>query len=113
MELAKRAVDSGKSVFGIKGISRLFFLPLFDSIKGMVPETMHSIWIGVVKQVVKLWMTDTNAPYYLGSKWKKIDQYLLSLKIIEELKHAPRSLKFRASFKANEYRNFALFFLQF
>ena len=70
---------------GVKGISRLFFLPLFDAIKGMVPETMHSVWIGVVRQVVKLWMTYTRAPYYLGNKWRQIDEYLIASKIVDEL----------------------------
>jgi hypothetical protein len=109
-EFAQKAAESGKSVMGVKGISRLFFLPLFDAIKGMVPETMHSVWIGVVRQVVKLWMTDTRAPYYLGNKWRQIDEYLLASKIVDELKRAPRSLKLRANFKAVEFRNFALFF---
>ena len=109
-ELAKKAAESGKTVMGVKGISRLFFLPIFDAIKGMVPETMHSVWIGVVRQVVKLWMTDTRAPHYLGNKWRQIDAYLLVSKIVDELKRAPRSLKLRANFKAIEFRNFALFF---
>jgi len=51
----------------------------------MVPETMHSVWIGVVRQVVKLWMTYTRAPYYLGNKWRQIDEYLIASKIVDEL----------------------------
>jgi hypothetical protein len=57
VELAQKIALSGRPITRVKGIKRLFLIPLSDGVKDRVPETMPLVWIGVVKQVVKLWMT--------------------------------------------------------
>lgn len=39
---------------GVKGISSLITLPLFDIIKGVVIESMHAVYLGVVKQYMSI-----------------------------------------------------------
>ena len=44
--------DSANSgpVFGVKGLSWLYQIPMFDIVCGIVPEIMHCVFLGVCRQ---------------------------------------------------------------
>ena len=50
---------------GIKGPGLLGGLQGFDLAKGLIPDSMHCLWLGIVVQFRKLWETCTDKPYYI------------------------------------------------
>lgn len=55
LQFADLAFESGLCKFGVKGPSILSLVPQFDLVKGFVPECMHAVFLGVVRQFVFLW----------------------------------------------------------
>ena len=51
VQLAGLALESGQRQQGVKGISRLVMLPGFDLAKGFVPDSVHTVWLGVTRHV--------------------------------------------------------------
>jgi len=53
-------------------------VPNFDVARGFVPDYMHSVLLGVVRQFVFLWCdsTDSDKPFYLGRSLSKVDDAL-------------------------------------
>ncbi|KAM4531750.1 uncharacterized protein PAE49_023884 [Odontesthes bonariensis] len=111
-ENGKEAENTGLPKNGVKGRSSLSSLPFFDIVFGFVPEYMHSVLLGVSKQLMSLWLDPVNATkdWYVGQKIEQMDSSLLCLKPPEEIIRAPRSLKCRDSWKASEWRAFLLFY---
>ncbi|XP_049925967.1 uncharacterized protein LOC126405952 isoform X2 [Epinephelus moara] len=98
---------------GVKGFSLLSELPLFDIVFGFVPEYLHSVLLGVSKQLVFLWLDPVNSmkPWYVGQQIAQIDSRLLSLKpALGKKNRSPRPLKCRDTWKASEWRAFLLFY---
>lgn len=52
----QNVLEFGKPVNGIKGYTPILHLDGFDFIKGFVPEYMHSVCLGVIKQLIHLWV---------------------------------------------------------
>ncbi|CAD6224539.1 GSCOCG00011788001-RA-CDS [Cotesia congregata] len=102
-----RAFATGIVTHGIKNISALVALPLFNISKGVVVEAMHAVFLGVVKQLTKLLLTGTKAPYYIGApkNMNLIDQSLLSIKPPSCRSRKPRSISTYPNWKASEWRN--------
>ncbi|MGH0144495.1 UNVERIFIED_CONTAM: hypothetical protein FKN15_003413 [Acipenser sinensis] len=74
---------NGQSEMGVKGVSPLLLLSEFDIIKGFVPDYMHSVCLGVVRQFTNLWFDTKNAnqDFHLTSRDKQlIDAQLLKLR---------------------------------
>lgn len=65
---------------GVKGLSILLLLPLFDIVSGFIPDYMHCVLLGVCRQMVGLWMDTCNhtEPWYIGRKIQLFDKKLLS-----------------------------------
>lgn len=101
------ASEIGQPVNGVKGISSLITLPLFDISKGVIIESMHAVYLGVVKQHTTLLLTKTKAPYYVGSRnlCGIIDNCLLSIKPPSRRSRKPRSISTYKQWKASEWRN--------
>ncbi|XP_039681438.1 uncharacterized protein LOC120574969 isoform X1 [Perca fluviatilis] len=99
---------------GVKGLSLLCELPFFDVVFGFVPEYLHSVLLGVSKQLMSLWLDRVNSekPWYVGQHISKMDSRLLCLRSPLEKKEntSVRSLKCRNSWKASEWRAFLLFY---
>ncbi|XP_074114038.1 uncharacterized protein LOC141537102 isoform X1 [Cotesia typhae] len=102
-----KASEVGHPVNGINGISSLITLPLFDISKGVIIESMHAVYLGVVKQHTTLMLIKTNAPYYIGSRnlCGIIDERLLSIKPPSRRSRKPRSIYTYKQWKASEWRN--------
>ena len=112
LQHAETALQSGSVEFGIKGPSILSLVPKFDVVRGFVPEYMHSVLLGVVRQFAFLWFdsTSNDKPYYLGRRIIQIDTALLATKPPSNIKRLPRSILSRKYWKASEWRNFLLFY---
>lgn len=109
---AEQAELSKSPVNGVKGKSLLSSLPVFDIVFGFVPEYMHSVLLGVSKQLMLLWMDPDNSSkeWYLGEKIKHMDSRLQRLKLPSEISQPPRPLKNRVFWEASEWRAFVLFY---
>lgn len=109
---ATQAENSSTPRNGVKGLSLLSMLPLFDIVFGFVPDYMHSVLIGVSKQLMSLWFDPVNStkPWYVGQQISEMDSRLLHLKVPSEIARSPRSLKCRDSWKAWDWRAFLLFY---
>ena len=55
-------------VKGINGISVLYLHPFFDLANGPVLDSLHCIYLGVVKTLLNLWFEGRGHPYYIGDK---------------------------------------------
>ncbi|XP_071855403.1 uncharacterized protein [Apostichopus japonicus] len=111
LQNAKEAVETGKIVKGVKGPSILCLLPRFNAIDGCVPDYMHSVILGVVRQFGKLWFDTSyhHGPFYLGRHVQEISSRLLKIKPPCEASRLPRSLLDRKFWKATEWKNFLLY----
>lgn len=74
-----------------------------------MPEYMHSILLGVVKQFFNLW-------FYKKGNWninkyvEEIDDFLLNIRPPFFFNRMPRSITLHRFFKASEYYNWLLFY---
>ena len=66
------AGTSMEPVMGVKGPSPLMKLKSFQMVNGFVPDYMHSVCLGTIRQLVKLWFDSTNhnEEWYLGPQKK-------------------------------------------
>ncbi|XP_051243573.1 uncharacterized protein LOC127356108 isoform X2 [Dicentrarchus labrax] len=101
-----------QTVNGVKGLSLLSILPFFDIVFGFVPDYMHSVLLGVSKQLMSLWLDPVNSmkPWYIGEQVSQMDLRLLRLRPPSEITRSPRSLKCWEVWKASEWRAFLLFY---
>lgn len=108
----EEAFISGEIINGFKGISPLAALPFFDVINGFAIDYMHTCLIGVVRQLTDLWLESKNhrQGYYIGRGISRIDAKLLKIKPPNNISRIPKSLKERALWHANEFRNWLLFY---
>lgn len=104
----------GHPVNVVKGPSPLLKLPNFDMVQGQSVEYMHSLLLGVSRQLGDYWFLSPNSgqPYYIGepSTLVMIDERLLSIRPPHCAKRLPRSLKERGDWKASEHRSWLLFY---
>lgn len=109
---ATQAEESASPRNGVKGFSLLSRLPSFYIVFGFVPEYLHSVLLGVSKQLMSLWLDQVNAlkPWYVGDQISQMDSHLLRLKPPLEITRSPRSLMCRDNWKASEWRAFLLFY---
>ncbi|XP_026016884.1 uncharacterized protein LOC113018025 isoform X1 [Astatotilapia calliptera] len=107
---SKNMFVENTSEYGVKGMSLLSRLPLFDIVFGFVPEYMHSVLVGVTKQLIGLWLNSENSKkdWYVGQQISQMDSYLL--KPPSEMSRSLQSLKGRDSWKASDWRAFLLFY---
>lgn len=110
VEYADRACEEGKPVVGVKGPSQLGKLfPEFNMVDGFVPDYMHAVLLGVVRQFVNLWTESSNSLFSMSTKHKKtLDKRITDLKLPSEATRKLRSLKDIAFWKASEWRIFLL-----
>ena len=72
VKYAEKALNSDKTIKGVKGSSLLMQLyPHFDMIEGFVPDYMHSVLLGVTRQFVNLWLSPSDETYCLKKKKKR------------------------------------------
>nr|XP_042896077.1 uncharacterized protein LOC122268987 [Parasteatoda tepidariorum] len=70
-EMRLKLPDSiGRNFLGIKGPSSLISIPKFNVIQGFSTDSVHGIYLGVVKKLESLWfdITSCRQEYYIGNK---------------------------------------------
>ncbi|OXU20987.1 hypothetical protein TSAR_007116 [Trichomalopsis sarcophagae] len=105
IEFAKEALNIGQPVFGVKSASPLLLLTSFDIIRGFTPDYMHCVLAGVVTQLTDCILCDLP-----NSDIENIDQFLLNIKVPNQLCRLTRSLKDRRNWKAREWENWLLYY---
>lgn len=111
-EHAEEGMLCGKPVFGVKGPSALMNVPYFDVIHGCPPDYMHAICLGIARQAASLWFDSPNhdRPWCVGLRINELDSRLLKITPPDTIPRLPRSLTARKFWKANEWRNWVLFY---
>lgn len=113
VELAELATESGVAQMGVKGASPLLLLDEFNVIHGFIPDYMHCVCLGVVKQFTTLWLDTSysNTPFHIqAADLQKANEFLMSSKPPNDICRLHRSLDERGFWKASEWRAFLLFY---
>lgn len=86
---AIQASQDGCPVNGVKGVSPLLFLLLFNIISSFVPDYMHAVLLGIVRQFLCLWIDSSNhtQPWYFGTKLNVRNKRLLAMKGLHAHRH--------------------------
>jgi hypothetical protein len=77
-------------VCGFKAPSPLLLLPNFDVVNGISIDSMHCIYLGVVKQLIGLW--------YCGNSVNRVNKRLLEIKPPGIVTRVPRSIEHHIKF---------------
>ena len=87
-------------VCGMKAPSPLLKLPSFDIVRGIAIDTMHCVYLGVVKQLVGLWFNSKHSgqKWYCGDKVERVDKRLLEIKPPSVITRIPRSIQHHLKF---------------
>lgn len=98
---------------GVKGKSCIYNLPGFNMCFGFGIDYLHQSLEGVMNKLLSLWFDSSNHQqnYYIGTAIGQVDKRLCSITPPTYVSRKLRSLTDRARFKANELRNFLLYFL--
>lgn len=107
----KEAQINNIVVNGFKKLTPLVAINDFDIVNGFVIDHMHSIDLGVVRQMLELWFDSSNhnQPYYLGLRVKIIDETFSKISPTQKIARK-RSIESRHIWKAHEFKNWLLYF---
>lgn len=110
IENAEIALATNKSVKGIKGTSILMTLyPNFNMIDGFIPDYMHSVLLGVTRQLTCLSVESSGYLYSLSAKdIRNVDAHIKNMKLPRESTRTLRTTKDILFWKASEWRIFLL-----
>lgn len=103
-----------KGIDGFRRVSCLIGLPYFDLINGFCLDYLHCILLGVMPQLVELWLNSKNSlqPYYIQNK-KILNRRILSIKPTSAINRKPRSIFEKENYKGNEWRSHLLYYLRY
>lgn len=75
-------------------------LPSFDTVNGIGIDSMHCVFLGVVKQLVGLWFNSKHSGqrWYCGNSVEKVDMHLLEIKPPSVINRVPRSIEHYVNF---------------
>ena len=98
----------------IKGVKKPSVLSDYiDIVIQVVIDYMHCVLLGVVKQLLDIWLDSSNhsKEYYIkNSNARLINEYLCNIKPPDNFRIHARSLFERAYWKASEYRAWLLYY---
>lgn len=99
-------------VNGVKSISPLYALEGFDLVFGFTLDYMHACLLGVARALANLWFESSNhtQPFYIGLQINEVDKRLKALKPPSNISRLHRPISDRCHWKANEWRNWVLFY---
>ena len=112
----KRSMDTStkkKRKKGFCGKSGIEDLTSLDLSKGILPDYMHGILLGVTKTLMYKWFSPTNSgkDYFIGKELKTISKRLMSIKPPDFLERLPRDIeKHYSNLKATEYQTWLLYY---
>ncbi|GBN46943.1 hypothetical protein AVEN_90643-1 [Araneus ventricosus] len=99
---------TGKAVHGVKGPTELMKLyPNFDLVQSFVPDYMHAVLLGVVRQIVSLWIQTSSNDFSINQKSLRVlNHRILNIKFPQETTRKLRSTNEVLFWKASEFRIF-------
>lgn len=108
----RKAVKKGKIVNGVKSMSPFYILPSFNLVYGFVIDYMHCVLLSVTRTMANLWLDSANhyQPYYICLSAGVVDNRLKSITPPSKVTRFPRPISQRSAWKANEWRNWLLFY---
>lgn len=99
--------EKGESVFGIKGLSVLTGIPDFDIIKGLPPDYMHMVNLGLTKLLWELLIEgdsdNKSQPYYIGNFKQLIEHRFQAIRLPSSFPRRIRNIVEHAKYKASEW----------
>lgn len=105
---------------GIKGISSVLMFPGIDLIKSFPIDIMHGVGLGIMKDLIAIWMGKKKLPtppykeYKLTPNNREIlNSRILKLKPPSSVRRKPKSIFEFSDFKASECLNFLWFYLRY
>lgn len=110
---AAQALRQKTIINGVKGPSWLRKLTNYDIIDGTTVDYMHCVLLGVMRQLLSLWIGSEhhNEQYYIGRKLKIVDSRLEAINPPSMITRKPRKLSTHFKYlKASEYRAFLLYY---
>lgn len=96
---------------GVKGPCVAMTLLRLDVVDGFIPDYQHCACLGVMRQLLKLWLESENhgCPWYIGTKLSQLNSLLLAVSPPTEITRTSRKFEDRAYWKASELRALFLF----
>lgn len=115
------ASQNPENTIGVTGQSALFMFDDIDIINSIPVDYMHNVLLGVVKDLIQIWMGFKRipAPPYNDYKIKtvairqQLDQRILQLKPFSSFHRKPRSIFEVKKFKAVELQNCLFYYLRY
>ena len=106
LQLIQEAVNSNNVIYGIKRATPLLNLKNFNIIDGFVPDPMHCIALGVVRQFLDYWFKPSNNVYSISkADITRIDNYLQKIKVPTQIARLSRPINDRKYWKSRELEN--------
>lgn len=109
----QKALETGNTVNGIKGLSPMVGFKNFDLVRSFVTDYMHAIPLGVVKNLIAFWWGTGNSkqPFYILPKFKAIiNQRIAKVKSCRFTNRKIEPLDHYNTFKASQFRDFLLYY---
>lgn len=99
--------ESMEPIFGIKGLSVLTGIPDFDIIRGLPPDYMHLVNLGLMKLIWELLFEgdaeNKSQPYHVGRNKGLVRERLQSIRLPSSFPRRIRDVKEYSKFKASEW----------
>lgn len=117
--LGENDVDS---IDGVKGLSSMLLFNSFDIVNNFAIDIMHGIGLGIVKDVLQIWMgirkipdPNNNLKIKLKNEYERkcFNKRIIQLKPLIYFKRKPRTIFELPNYKATELLNFLLFYFRF
>ncbi|XP_034944879.1 uncharacterized protein [Chelonus insularis] len=110
IEQGNKAFTEGKiHIKGVKGSTVISNLPFIDLGTCVIPEFMHSVLLGVVKQFINIWINKTG-DWNIKKHLDNIDSFILNIHPPYFFNRMPRKLSDFKCFKASEFFNWLLYY---
>lgn len=108
---AKRVIFPKKrrTIRGVKGPSILSYLFYLDLSTCLVPEFLHSVLLGVIKQFIKIFLLK-KGPWSINEFINEINNFLLNIKPPDSFGRMPLLITEYNNYKAYEFLFFLLFY---
>ena len=98
---------------GIKGTSWFSFLDKFDIVNGMVVDSMHCLYAGIMLMLLNIWFNKDAKFKKPGTSYVDripgIDKLIYMIKPLLNIRRPPRTLLDIGHWKCSELRNFLLY----
>ena len=109
---AQEAMDTRKTIHGVKGPSFLMFCPMFDPVQNMGIDYMHLLFLGIARLLLNLWFNVSHSlqGFSIYKHVELVDSRLKAIKPSNFITRLPRSISGDLKFwKAAELRSWFFF----